>query len=406
MATTQIVEISKTGRETTVESMLEEIRALAPDVAARTEEIEAGRRIPLELIEKLRRIGVFRTCAPASHGGLELAYPDTLRILREVAALNGSLGWVSMLGVGHMPHLALLPRGSFDRIYTDGPDIIVAGSAAPAGTAVRVAGGYRVSGRWPFASGCQHADWLFAGFVVIDENGKPVPKSPGSEMPLTGHATLPASAWEIEDTWNVSGLKGTGSHHIRLKDVFVPDAQVFRYQDRSCLPGPLYGSALHLIPLLHGCPALGIAEAAVRDLTALANTGKKQLLMQEAMRDSVLFQTELGHLDANLRAARAAAAAQADALWRQALHSGLELGNTTLLAECFQNSTWVTDQCIAIVERCYRLGGGSALYSSSPLQQHLRDIFGASQHAAVQPTAYTRTGAMLLGHKVAHPVAD
>ncbi|WP_322047951.1 acyl-CoA dehydrogenase family protein [Paraburkholderia sp. J67] len=405
MRASQVLKSSVASQADLFESMVERIRALAPEVASRADEIETGRRIPPDLIERLRDIGVFRSCAPASHGGLELPYPQTLELLREVAALDGSLGWVSMLGVGHMPHLALLPRETFNRIYADGPDIIVAGSAAPAGTAEIVEGGYRVTGRWPFASGCQHADWLFAGFVVT-RNGEPVPRSPGSPMPLTGHAALPASAWEIEDTWKVMGLKGTGSNHIRLNDVFVPHAQVFGYKDKSCLPGPLYGSALHLIPPLHCSPAIGIAEAAVSHLIELANTGKKQLLMTEAMRDSVIFQTELGQLNARLRAARATARTQADELWEQALNGGLHLSNTSLLADCFQTSTWVTNECVDIVERCYRLGGGSALYSSSPLQRYLRDVHGASQHAAVQPMAYTRTGAMLLGHKVAHPVAD
>lgn len=388
-----------------LEAMLESIRELAPQFSARAEEIEAGRRIPPDIIEQLKAIGVFRTCAPRSHGGLEFDYPDTLEVLTELAMIDGSIGWVSMLGVGHMPHLALLPRETFDRVYADGPDIIVAGSAAPAGTAEIVEGGYRVSGRWPFASGCQHADWIFAGFIVT-RNGVPVPKSPGSPAPLTGHAALPADCWQIEDTWRVAGLKGTGSHHIRLNDVFVPEANVFRYQDKPCLPGPLYGSPLHLIPPLHGCPAIGMAEGAVRDLMALANTGKKQLLVNEAMRDSPLFQTELGRLGATLRATRAAHRMQAEALWRQAVGGGLQLANTALLSDCFQTSTWVTNECVDVVERSYRLGGGSALYDSSPLQRRLRDIHGASQHAAVQPTAYTRSGAMMLGHKVAHPVVD
>jgi alkylation response protein AidB-like acyl-CoA dehydrogenase len=324
--------------------------------------------------------------------------------MTEASAVDGSLGWITMLGVGHMPHLALLPRETFDKIYAQDPDIIVAGSAAPAGKAEMVEGGFRVSGRWPFGSGCQHADIIFAG-VVITKNGEPVMR-PDGKAPLITHVALPADAWEIEDTWAVAGLKGTGSHHFRLKDAFVPEASTFRYQDDSCLPGPLYGSPFHLIPLLHGAPAIGIAKAAMRDLLALASTGKKQLLMDVAMRDSVLFQTHVGELDADLRAASAVHRSQAKALWALAINAGLKLRNTDLLGDCFQNSCWVTDICVEIVERCYRLGGGSALYATSPLQRHLRDIFGASQHAAAQPTAYTRSGQMLLGHKVKHPIVD
>lgn len=386
-------------------TLIGKVRELAPGIAARAEEFETARRIPADIAEQLRQIGVFRMTTPRSHGGLELDYPSMLDVLIELATIDGSVGWTSMLGAGHVPHLALLPRQTFDAIYAGGPDVVLAGSAAPAGIGEIVPGGYRVSGRWPFASGCQNANWLFAGFIAA-RDGKPVPAAPGSARPFATHAVLPAGSWTIEDTWRVAGLKGTGSHHIRLDNVFVPQESTFRYQDDACLEGPLYRSPLHMIPLLHDAPAIGIAEAALRDLVALASTGKRQLLAAEAMRDSPVFQTELGRVSADLRAARAMHEIQARALWQAALAGQVTVANTKLLGDCFQTAAWVTATCVRVVDSCYTLGGGSALYDSSPLQRRLRDIHAASQHVAVQPGSYLRAGASRLGHRVHNPVLD
>lgn len=395
---------NESAEHTVRDVLIARIRELAPAIAARAEEIETSRRIPADIAEQLRQIGVFRMMTPRSHGGLEFDYPSILEVLIELATIDGSLGWTSMLGSGHVPHLALLPRPTFDSLFAEGPDVILAGSAAPAGTGEIVPGGYRVTGRWPFASGCQNATVLFAGFVVTKDGAPVIPQ--GSSRPLATHAALPASQWVIEDTWRVAGLKGTGSHHIRLESVFVPQEHTFRYQDAACVDGPLYQSPLHMIPLLHDAPAIGIAEAAVRDLMALAATGKRQLLATEAMRDSAVFQTEFGRALADLRAARATHEVQVRTLWQAALAGEVQLSNMELLTECFQTATWVTATCVRVVDACYILGGGSALYDTSPLQRRLRDIHAASQHAAAQISAHTRAGAMRLGHKIKNPVLD
>ena len=380
--------------------LLAKVRELAPGLAARAGEIEGGRRIPADIVAQLMEAGVFRMYAPRSHGGLELDFPTTLKILAALAEADGAVGWTSMIGTGSLTFFARLPRPTFDAVFAEGPDVIVAGSAAPTGMAHAVEGGYRVSGRWAFASGCQHAHWLFAGCVIM-RDGRPEPgRVEGA--PLVRHLTAPAATWTIEDTWNVAGLKGTGSHHIRLQDVFIPEANVFDFGGESCVLGPLYQSPLHLVPLMHGAPAVGIAEGAIADLVALAGTGKKQMFAIDSMRDSPLFQLELGRIEADVRAARAMQEAQALSHWRRAL-SG-ELVGAELLAEGFQSAAWVTATCVKAVDACYALGGGSALYESSPLQRRMRDIHAASQHTAVQPRQYAAAGAMRLGHPAQHPL--
>src|SRR5262249_55706261 len=158
-----------------------DIADLAPTIAAHAAEIEAERRIPPHLIAALRSIGVFRMFVPRSHGGLELDLPGGLAVITALAKIEGSVGWSAMIASigGLFP--PLLPRETYDRVYRDGPDVIFAGSIQPAGTAERVASGWRVDGRWPFASGCLDAEWLL-GFCVMTKAGKPITGPSGLPM--------------------------------------------------------------------------------------------------------------------------------------------------------------------------------------------------------------------------------
>src|SRR5262249_47818167 len=156
-----------------------------------------------------------------------------------------------------------------------GPDVILAGSSQPAGTAEATADGRRVNGRWPFASGCQHADWM-AGLCMMTEGGKPLPGD--AQLPPVRGFALPAPDWLIQDTSYGAGLKGTGSHHIALGDTVVPSANFFDLVSGvPCLPGPLYQAVRQVLPLFHGAVSVGIAEGAVDELVELANTGRQQL---------------------------------------------------------------------------------------------------------------------------------
>ena len=178
--------------------LLADIRRMAPMIAARAAEIEAARRVPLDLVETLRSIGVFRMLAPKSHGGLELELWAVLKIMAALAKIDGSFGWAAMIGSGASLFASLLPRETYDQIYRDGPDVIFAGSTQPTGTAEAVEGGLRVNGRWPFASGCQHADWILAA-CVMTKDGQPLP-GPIDGVPMTQFVFLPATYWQIEDT--------------------------------------------------------------------------------------------------------------------------------------------------------------------------------------------------------------
>src|SRR5580698_4123671 len=258
----------------TVERMLADIRALAPGIPARAAEIEAARQMPPDLVEALKAIGVFRMFAPRSHGGMELDFPSGMKVVTELARIEGSIGWTAMIASASTIFLSLVQKRIFDEVYKDGPDAIIAGSGQPSGMAEAVPGGFRVNGRWAFASGCHQATWTL-GLCFMTRDGTPLPGPAGAEgPPLVRGFILPASEWRIEDTWHVAGLKGTGSHHIALTDKFVPEAHFFDIENGApAVTGPLYSAWLELIPLAHGAFFLGMAEAAMSDVVALANSG-------------------------------------------------------------------------------------------------------------------------------------
>jgi alkylation response protein AidB-like acyl-CoA dehydrogenase len=305
-----------------------------------------------------------------------------------------------MIGSASPIFVPQLPRETYDRIYRDGPDVITAGSIQPAGRAEAVPGGWRVSGRWAFASGCQHADWII-GICVVTENGTPLPGPAGEAGPprMRG-VVLPAADWQVEDTWHVAGLRGTGSHHISLQDVVVPEANFFDFPNgTACLPGPLYQAVRQLLPLFHGAFCVGMAEGALSELVALAATGRQQLRAPAPMRDSEMFQSELGRISADVRAARAALEAQAASHWRHALAGTLK--DDALHVQSTQTGVWIATTCVRVADACFSLAGGTALYDTSPLQRRLRDLHAAAQHADVQQRQYVGAGKLLLDRAMA-----
>jgi alkylation response protein AidB-like acyl-CoA dehydrogenase len=374
------------------QDMLDGVRKLAPEITARAAEIEAKRLVPPDLVDRLKSIGIFRMFVPRSHGGLELTFPAGLEVIKALARVDGSVGWISMLGGGGAIFATLEPRETYDRIYQNGPDVPLCGSAQPTGTAKATPGGFRVSGRWPFASGCKHAEWM-AGFCIItDDNGKPV-AGPHGQPQVRGFA-LPAKDWEIEDTWHAAGLKGTGSHHIALRDVVVPEANFFDVEGGApCVPGPLYPAIWQLLPTFHSALAVGMAEGAVDDLVALAHTGRQQFKAATPMRDSEAFQFELGRISADLRAAQAFFETQTANIWHHALAGTLNEG---LIVEGSQAAAWITITCVRIVDACFALAGASSIDETSPLQRRLRDIHVAAQHASVQQRQFIGSGKLLL----------
>ncbi|MEQ9094253.1 MAG: acyl-CoA dehydrogenase family protein, partial [Miltoncostaeaceae bacterium] len=203
---------------TTPRGVLDAARSLAPAIAARAGEVEARRRVPPDLLDDLVGAGVFRILRPTTHGGAEADLAGAMRLFESLARADASVAWTVMIGSGSWRDLVSLPRDTFDEILCS-PDVITAGAFAPSGRSVAAEGGHLVSGRWAFASGCEHADWIYGTCVEGVADG----------VPQLRTAVFAPDQVEIEDTWAVSGLCGTGSHHFRADSVVVsPDRTIDR----------------------------------------------------------------------------------------------------------------------------------------------------------------------------------
>jgi alkylation response protein AidB-like acyl-CoA dehydrogenase len=374
---------------TTAADVLAAVSELAPDIAARAGEIEEARHLPADLLEQLIGTGAFRLLLPTTHGGVGAELAAALEVLEVLAAADGSTGWTVMIGAGAWADLAGLPRASFDALYASGPDVLVAGAINPTGSIESIDGGYRVSGRWAFASGCEHADWLFGDCVEGVVDG----------VPQLRMALLARDQVEIEDTWHVSGLRGTGSHHFHVEGAVVAAERTYpTLQAVPCLDATVVRiPAPSMISCLVASVAIGIARGALDDIVSLA-AHKVPLLDGAPLAANPTFQLDLATAHTELRAARSLVHDAAAELWAIAADGG----EPTLSdrAHVRAATTWATARAADVVGTAYRAGGGSSLYLHCPLQRRLRDVHAVTQHFLVRRDTMTTAGAILAGNDV------
>lgn len=376
-----------------VDDVLSSIDALRPMIARLAPDIEQNRRLPAELVSALKSARIYGMLVPRRYGGLGLDPFSAFRAVMALARLDGSVGWNAM--IGHMSALIPFLAGEAlcDQVYQDRRDHILAASGQPVGKAEHVPGGWRVTGLWPFASGCQDAEWI-GGSCVMTEGGCPIDAADGPG-PLIRLCLMPANHWEIRDTWHTSGLRGTGSHHVALTDVLVPDENFVAFPfGASFAPDPIFGKFLELIVLTHAALAVGIAEGAMTDVVQLAGTGLQQLFVATPLAETERFREGLARLDAEMMAARALLEAQVTRVWQNPERS-TEM-HINRAAEQLQAAVWITTACVHVVEGCFELAGSRAVYESSPLQRRVRDVRVAAQHTAVHPRHYAMAGAKVL----------
>ncbi|MEU4562445.1 acyl-CoA dehydrogenase family protein [Actinoplanes sp. NPDC023936] len=361
-------------------------RELAPSLQARSAELDSARQLPADLVAELKAAGFFRMFVPRSHGGHEADLRTGLAVLERLATAEPAVGWTVMIGSETPQLLACLDRETFDKMYSSGPDVIVAGGFNPQGTATPTPDGYLVDGRWAFGSGSTHADWIFGNCLL----------APIGDVPQTRSALVPAAQVRIVDTWQVLGLLGTGSHDVEISGVHVPAEHTFDlFAGVPSIPGPAYVAPLMHFVLHLGAVATGIAQGALDATTALAAGGKQRLYAKTRLADTQLFQVQLGRADLTLRAARALLATTADELWE--LCSTDPAGLPAIGPRISATLTWVTDAALSVVDTCYRAGGGQAARDASPIQRRFRDMHTFSQHAAAAEGWLGGHGAALLG---------
>lgn len=374
-------------------SVLAATQALLPTIRAHTEAIERDCRLPQPLVDAMANAGVFRMLIPAVFGGDEVDVATMIAVIEEVATVDGAAAWCVMTAGSSGVISAYLNPDVAQEIYGSTPSVVTGGVFAPRGTAAVVQDGYRVTGRWPFGSGCEHSDWLLCNSVIVEDG---TPRNLPNGMPDARMMAFPAADCEIIRTWSVSGLRGTGSHDIAVTDLLVPHGRsVSLITDRPQQPGPLYAFPVFgLLALGIAGVAIGMARGAINTLVDLANTktptGSRRKLSARAM-----IQTQVAQAEAMLRAARAFLFDTVADVWQTAAAGDtISLEQRTLLRLAATHATTNAAQAIDLM---YHAGGGTSIYTSSPLERYFRDMHTVTQHIMVAQPTYEVTGRLLLG---------
>jgi len=370
--------------------VLDNVRALLPEIRTRAEEIEQARAVPHDLAEKLRSAGVFRRYVPRSHGGDEMWPDDGLTVIEELASADASVAWVAAVGSEGPSFYAYLPPETYDKIFADGPDVIHSGVINATGRAVRDKDGYRFSGRWSFASGSNNADYICIHGVLDGAEGTGGP-------PATRLGVVPASEVRIDDVWRVSGLKGTSSNDIVVDDLFVPEEWTGNFAELPKVPR----HPLDQRPLLarfgteFAAVAVGIAQGALTDITDIARNKVPATSPSKLAADPVA-QYMVGQLASDLYMART--------LLHQVgrddqASAGMSPPDNTAMVIRRARLARAASVAASVVEGCYTVSGTTGLFESCPLQRRLRDVRAVTQHYLLSArSAYGPVGAAILSH--------
>jgi 3-hydroxy-9,10-secoandrosta-1,3,5(10)-triene-9,17-dione monooxygenase len=359
------------------------IRELLPALRERTQETEDARVISAESIKALTETGFFRLLQPAVFGGLEADPITFYSAVRLIASACGSTGWVaSVLGV-HPWHLGLFTAEAQQEVWGTDQATRISSSYAPTGKAVPTDGGHRVSGRWSFSSGCDHASWVFLGQIVTDAENRPVDFRT---------FLLPRSDYAIEDVWDTVGLRGTGSNDIVVSDVFVPEHRSLSFIDVSKLVVPgqqLNGGPLYKLP--YGSvfpysittPVIGMATGAYEAHVAYTRD-----------RVRVAYAGQKAAQDPHAQVRVAEAAAEIDGAWLALERNFTELMGYARSGQPIplevrlrvrRDQVRGTGQSIRAVDKLFENSGGRALKTGTPIQRFWRDAHAGRVHAINDP---------------------
>lgn len=378
------------------DEMLERAKGLLPKLTARVPEADRLRRIPDETIADFQEAGFFKILQPSRWGGLELDPKTFFDVQASVATACPSSAWVLGVVAVHNWQLALFPLEAQEDVWGKDRSVLISSSYAPTGKVVKADGGYKISGRWSFSSGCDHARWVFLGGFVPVEGGPPDMRT----------FLVPRADYQIDDNWHVAGLKGTGSKDIVIESAFVPEHRTHKLMDGFFRKSP--GNAANPAPLFKlpfgqvfirsvSTTALGIAQGMLDAYRAVA---AKRVAAGDGAKVAE---------DPNAQIVAARAASLIDET-RLVLHrnmdelieiarTGAELSLERRVRYRYDSSNAVS-KCMEAVDLLFTASGGRAIFLNSPLLRYFLDIHAARAHYVNGPDKPARNlGGVLLDLK-------
>jgi 3-hydroxy-9,10-secoandrosta-1,3,5(10)-triene-9,17-dione monooxygenase len=379
---------------------LDAVRDLLPRFRDRAEECERARAVPEESVKELDAAGFFQFLQPRRYDGLEGDPVDFFEGVRLISSADASTGWIASVLSVHAWQLALFPAAAQQAVWGTDPHTRVSSSYAPTGRVTAVDGGYRVSGRWSFSSGCTHADWVLLGGLVTDAEGRVVDFRT---------FLLPRADYRIVETWDTVGLAGTGSHDIDVEDAFVADDFTLSMTDtgrcqgpgQELNPGDLYRLPFHsLFTSTITAPIIGMAGGAYDEHVATQRGRVRAAFTGERAVDDPFVNVRIGR-----------AASEVDAAWAlltgniRALQAHVARGEKIplqLRLKVRRDQVVGTERAIEAIDLLFESAGARALDRGGHLQRAWRDAHAGRVHAANDPERALRMyGAVELGQPLA-----
>ena len=369
-------------------------RALTPIIDAASPRIEAGRELPPDLLDAMHDAAIFRTLLPRSVGGSEVHPASFVQVTEAIAMGDGSAGWCLCQGSGCSMTAAYLAPPIAREVF--GPrEAVLAWGYGPNGKAVECDGGYRVTGKWSFASGSRHATWLGGHSLVCNADGTPRLDAEG--QPIERTMLFPREQATIIDDWQVMGLRGTGSDSYSVAELFVPagySAARDSDEDRR-EPGNLYRfTSLNMYAAGFGGVALGLGRAMLDAFLALART-KTPTAVARSLRDNPVIQDQVGRAEARLRSARA----HLHQCLREIYDAVAESGEMTLDQRITirMAATFAIQEARDVAEFVWQEAGSTAIFEKNPFERRFRDIHTVTQQAQGRSSHFETVGQHFLG---------
>ena len=366
--------------------LVERARSLQPLVRSFADRADAERSLPLELVRALAQAGLFRIAVARSQGGAEADPREQILAIEAIAEADGAAGWTLMIGIESLGIASAMLRPEVaEEVIAKNALVIFSGALNPLGRATPVDGGVRVTGRWPFASGCQHSDWFWGQCVVQ-----------GEAKPRLLEVLVPRADYRVLDTWNVAGLRGSGSHDVEVAELFVPERFTTRVAyEPARETGPLFRfPTFSRLAYNKVGVATGIARAAIDDFVALASQ-KVPRAMTKPLAERHHAQTSVAEAETRLRSARAFVFEAVDEVWQETLAGRPASRRQRALVQlaCSQ----AVSACARAVELVHAAAGSSANFVSNPLERRMRDVHVVGQHIMVSPALIEPASRVLLG---------
>jgi alkylation response protein AidB-like acyl-CoA dehydrogenase len=370
-------------------------RAVRAAVAAASDEIERGRRLPPSLLDRLHEAQLFRLLLPRSANGIETDPISFFHVMETIAAADASTAWCLSQAGGCAMSAAYLDLPVAQAIFGDDPRAVLAWGPGPKVKAIECDGGYRVTGVWAFASGGRHATWLGAHCPIFTADGAPRLDEAGHQQERTMLVRSQDVEWT--DIWNTVGLRGTASDQFALNDHFVrADHSITREFDRECREsGPLYRMSNHTCYQIgFAGVACGIARGALDCFIDMAK-GKVIRGGKRPIRENAVVQSGLAQAEVNLRAARAYVLQSMAEIWRD-----LCGGATITVAQRITVRMAATNAILKsreAVDFAYHTAGASSIFDNHPLERRFRDMHTVTQQLQGRMSHFETVGAWMLG---------